>query len=383
MSTLPASLNNAAVDFARRVILPNTHHWEKLGRVPYEAYEQAGEAGLCGLRVPEAYGGQGLDVAGMAAVMEILAAQSLSAAFSFVVHNNHAAFVASHGNAGHRARYLDDLLAGRKVGAFLLTEPQAGSDAQAIATTAVQTDAGWVINGEKAWVSNATFADVLSVYVQTEPGSGSRGIAAFLIEASHPGVRLTDPYDLLSGHALGAGGVVFDDCEVGDEALVLGPGEAFAAALGGIDIARINVAAMCCGMLDECLRIAVRHAGRRLAFGQPVLDFQGLEWELADAATDLAAARALTNAAIESSVAGDPGAGEAAAHAKKFATRAAFDGISACMQAMGAVGYTTQYPLARHLAGAKMAQYLDGTTGIQNVVISRAMRRRYGGRSEH
>jgi alkylation response protein AidB-like acyl-CoA dehydrogenase len=268
------------------------------------------------------------------------------------------------------------MVRGRKVGAFLLTEPQAGSDAQALTTRAERGDGGWVITGEKAWVSNGAFADVLSVYAQTDPGAGAKGISSFLIDANAPGVKRAEPYHLMRGHALGAGGFSFDACKVRDDMMLLGPSEAFKGAMSGINTARITVAAMCCGMLRESLSQAVRYAETREAFGQSILEFQGLQWMLADVATDLEAAKLLTARAVELIDAGDA-VTVAAAHAKKYATRVAFSGIADCMQAMGAAGYSADYPLARHLAAAKMAQFIDGTTEIQNVVIGRALKSEY------
>jgi len=369
----------AAREFATDVIAPNAEHWERLGRVPYDVFERAGDAGLCGLMVPLARGGRGLGVGGMAAVMETLSRACMNTAFALVVHNNLAAFIATFGQAAQIERYLDEMIRGRKVGAFLLTEPHAGSDAQAIETVAVPDGDGWRLSGDKAWISNAMSADVLSVYAQTEPGSGAQGIAAFLVDADADGVRRSEPYELMRGHALGTGGFHFDGCHVTREQMILAPGAAFRGAMAGISTARINVAAMCCGMLRESLRIAVGYADERRAFGRSTLEFQGLNWLLADVATDLEAAAALTRDAIACAERGDDPT-LAAAHAKKFATRVAFDGVAECMQAMGAAGYDAAYPLARHLAAAKMAQFLDGTTQIQNVVIARALKTQYADR---
>ena len=376
---MSADLESALEDarrFTKSVIAPRAEHWEQIGRVPYDVYEQAADAGLCGLMVPAAHGGRALDVAGTAEIVAMLARGCMSAAFSLVVHNNLAGFIARHGTRSQIERYVPDMVRGRRVGAFLLTEPGAGSDAQAIATTAVKDGDGWRLDGQKAWISNGTFADVLSVYAQTEPGSGGTGIAAFLVDAKSAGVQRTERYDVMRGHALGTAGFEFDGCRVGADQLVLGPGDAFRAAMAGIDAARVFVAAMCCGMLRESLAVAVRYANEREAFGRRTLSFQGLEFALADVATELEAAEALTQRAM--AVSGVPGRGTLeAAHAKKYATRAAFRGIGECMQAMGANGYSAEYPLARHLASAKMAQFVDGTTEIQNVVIGRALESEY------
>ena len=371
----------AARRFVRSEIAPNANAWDAAGRVSAAAYRRAAELGLCRLIVPRAQGGLGLSVRGMAAVMEALAAECMACAFSLVVHNNLAGNIARNGSDAQRARYLPEMTAGRRVGAFLLTEPGGGSDAAAIRTRAERAGDGWVIDGEKAWVSNASCADVLSVYAQTDPARGWRGIASFLVDADAPGVERGESYRLLGGHALGTGAFRFAGCRVGPDALLSPPGQAFKAAMAGIDLARVNVGAMCCGMLGRGLEVALDTAAGREVFGQRVLEFQGIQWMLADAATDLEAARLLTAHAamlLDRAAAGEPlpeGADPAlaSAHAKKFATRVALARLGECMQAMGAAGYRTDTPLARHFATAKMAQYLDGTTEIQNVVIARRL----------
>src|SRR5690606_38800113 len=160
-----------------------------------------------------------------------------------------------------------DMLAARRIGAFLLTEPRGGSDAAAIETRARRDGDGWRLDGEKAWVSNAVNAGLLSVYAQTEPEAGARGIACFLVEAETPGVERLPPYSLLGGHALGAGGFRFADVRLGPGALFIPPGEAFRAAMRGIDIARVNVAAMCCGLLEDALDRALDRVASRPPFG--------------------------------------------------------------------------------------------------------------------
>ncbi len=182
-------------------------------------------------------------------------------------------------------------------------------------------------------------------------------------------------YRMLGGHALGAGGFTFAGARVDADGLFIPAGAGFKAAMAGIDTARANVAAACCGMLGAGLDAAIAFARERHLFGRAVTDFQGIQWMLADVATDLEAARSLADRAAAALDGGD-GAGDAAvlaAHAKKFATRVALARLADCMQAMGAWGLTHDHPLARHLAMAKVAQFLDGTTEIQNVVIARAL----------
>ncbi|MDH4144902.1 MAG: acyl-CoA dehydrogenase family protein [Acidimicrobiia bacterium] len=364
---------DTARQFARDVIDAGAADWERDRRLPREALGAAAQVGLCGLLVPGEQGGAGLGVAGMADVLGVLAAADMGFAFSLVCHNNLVGAIAKRGTAAQRARYVAPMVDGSLVGAFLLTEPGVGSDATAITTTARRDGDGWVLDGHKAWATNGTEADVMNVYVQTEPGSGARGIAAFLVDADQPGVVRGEAYEMLGAHSTGTASFAFDGVRLSADQLFIEPGAAFGAAMEAIDIARIVVSAMCAGMLRRGLETAVDYVAGREAFGQPLAAQQGLRWMLADVATDLEAAVALTDRASAALDAGAADLGVKAAHAKKFATRVAMDGLSQCMQALGANGFRQDRPLARHLAGAKMAQYLDGTTEIQNVVIARSL----------
>jgi len=362
-----------ARDFARDHIEPHAATWERGRRLPREAVTTAAEAGLCDLLVPEALGGKGLGISALSGVMEALAAADMGFAFSLVVHNNLAGAIAGRGTPDQQARHLGPMARAEKLGAFLLTEPGGGSDAAAITTTATRRGDGWVLNGEKAWITNATHADLLNVYAQTEPGSGTRGIAAFLVEANQPGVTRLDGYQMLGAHSTGTAGFRFKGVELSAGQLFIEPGQAFRAAMAAIDLARIVVAAMCAGMLRRGLTIAIDYLKDREAFGGPLSDQQGLRWMLADVATDTAATAALAAEAATAIDAGAPDIAVKAAHAKKFATRVAMTGLAQCMQALGANGFRQDLPLARHLAAAKMAAYLDGTTEVQNIVIARAL----------
>jgi len=376
LSSDETALIETARTFASEVVAPNAAQWEAERRLPREALTAACEAGLGGLLVPKDLGGQGAGFAATARIVEVLAAADFGFTFPLIVHNNLAGSIARNGNDEQKARYLPDMIAGRRIGAFLLTEPGAGSDAASITTMASPVNGSWRIEGEKAWVTSGSAADILSVYAQTDAAAGWRGIACFLVEADTAGVVRGEPYALIGGHAIGASDIAFQGCAVDEEALFIPAGKAFKAAMAGIDIARANVAMASCGMLGAALETALDYMARRRAFGRAIAEFQGLQWELADVATDLEAARLLARQAVAKFNAGADSA-IAAAHAKKFATRVAFKGIHACMQAMGAAGARADYPLARHLAAVKLAEYMDGTTGIQNVVIARSL---FGGR---
>ncbi len=369
---LPGPDIPARLDAFRDLVRTGAGDWERDRRHPAEAFAAAGEAGLAGLMVPRDLGGLGLGLAGAAEALGAVAAEDMGVAFALEVHVNVTAGLAAAGAEDHKARYLEDLLAGRLVGAFLLTEPGVGSDAAAIRTRARRDGGDWIVDGAKAWVTNGVGAGLLNVFAQTDPDLGWRGIAAFLVEADRPGVSREPAYRLLGGHAAGVCGIRFDSVRVPAGAMIHPPGEAFKAAMRGIDIARAGVAAMCCGMMESSLRHALEAVASRQAFDRTIGDFQGVRWMLADAATALEATRLLARRAATLFDAGEDAA-VACAHAKKFATGAAWKAIGDCMQVMGARGFRVDdgHPVARHLAGARMAQWLDGATEIQNVVIAR------------
>lgn len=377
LSKNEADLVAAAAEFAATEVRPHAAAWEKARTMPAEVFERAAAAGLTAAVLPREVGGGGAGMLCASRIAEVLAGADFGCAFALKVHVNAANAVARRGTDEQRHRLLRDMIDGRRVGAFCLTEPGVGSDATAITCAADKETAGWVVSGEKAWVTNGVNADVMSVYVQTDPQAGWRGIANLLVEGDFPGLTRSEAYDMLGGHAAGLCGLRFEGCRVPDINVLLPPGEGFKAAMAGINMARMFVAAICCGMLADSLNRALEYGAARMAFGRPVLANQGLQWELADVATDLEACRRLTEHAARTLDAGEAGISECA-HAKKFATRAAVRGISACMQAMGAAGLRAEEAFGRHFAAAKMCEFLDGTTEIQNVVISRTLLRPFG-----
>ncbi|WP_416900093.1 MAG: acyl-CoA dehydrogenase family protein [Minwuia sp.] len=365
-------LVEAAAHFTDTEIMPNAAAWERDRIYPRDVQMKAAELGLGGLLTPEADGGLGMSFTAACRVFEELARGCMAFTFSLVVHNNFVLSISANGSAEQKRKYLPDMLACRKIGTFLLTEPGMGSDAAAVACRAIPDEDGWRIEGEKAWISSASDAEILSLYAQADPTRGSRGLIAFTLETDRAGVHRTGPYDMAGGHALGTGGFRFDGARVTKEDVLIPQGEAFKAAMSGIDSARVYVAAMSLGMMRAALSRAVDYTKTRPAFGQTISAFQGVQWMLADVATDIEATRLLTYSASALLDAGAD-ATAAAAHAKKFATRASLARLADCMQVMGANGFRLEEPAARHLATAKMSQYMDGATEIQNVVLARKL----------
>ena len=283
----------AAEEFASGYLASNSRRWEMDRFMPRDMFEAAADAGLCGLLVHPDQGGSGISHVALLKVLELLAKVDMAAAFALVVHNNHARAIASAGTDQHIDKYLRDMIAGRTIGAFLLTEPQGGSDAAAISTTAVESGDDYILNGEKAWITNAPHADLLNVFAQTDPESGAGGIISIQVAADSDGVTRLPAYDMLGGYAIGAGGFSFENVRVPATQVLVPAGQGFKAAMAGIDIARAGVAAMCAGMLQTGLDTVMPRIMERTAFGRPLADQQGLEWQLADVATDLEATRLL------------------------------------------------------------------------------------------
>jgi alkylation response protein AidB-like acyl-CoA dehydrogenase len=357
--------------FADEHLKPYAEHWEQTKQQPEKTLRMA-ISQFAGIRIPKDLGGNGGSAATIARVYEELAKVDIGFTGALAVHNNVTIAASLIENTSLRDRYLDKLMSGEAIGAFLLTEPDAGSDASSIRTLATEKNDKYIINGSKAWVTNGVNADLLAVFTQTIPGSSAKGIAGFVIEPDMPGVSAKPAYNMLGNHAMGVNELEFSDCTADAELMVFAPGAGFKAAMYGINVARFGVAAMCNGALEGGLNTAVDYAKKRETFGRPIINHQGLQWQLAEVATQLEAGRMLTYRAAEIIDSGE-NATVMAAHAKKFATRAAFEGLSTAMQVMGANGLLRENTLARQMSGVRVTYYMDGTTEIQNLVIGRSL----------
>ncbi len=361
--------------FARDVVAPQAVVWERERRIGRDAFAQAARIGLTRLEVPRALGGLGMPFSVKAKVAELLGAADFAFTMSLINTHNVAAKLVRDAPPAVAARYVDDLMAGRRVGCTALTEPGAGSDFAAIDTRATRTPQGWRIDGVKAWITNASEADVVVLYAQTEPGSGGRGIAGFLVDARREGFVREPGFALAGQHAIGTGGFRLEGYVASDDELLQPRGKAFKAALGSINGARTYIGAMCCGMVGEALRIASDYGERRETFGRPLADRQGWRWRLAEAASELAACRLMVERAAALVDAGED-AQLVAAQAKLLSTRMAERQLPALAQAMGAEGLREHYPFGRHLIGARVAGFVDGSSEMLLERIAAVMRRR-------
>ncbi len=293
-----AALVERAKDFARRVVMPNAARWERERRMPLEALREAAGIGLLSIEVPKAHGGLAMSFFAKLRVAEELARACMGFAFSLINVHNCAWRLAVDGAPEHVERYVPALMRAERLGGAALSEPGAGSDFAAITTTARKIDGAWVLDGEKAWITNAAHGDVFVTYAQTEPGSRGKGIACFVVDGTRPGFERIPPFELMGGHAIGVGGFRLKGYVASDADLLYPPSRAFKRALTSINGARTYVAAMCCGMLEEALACAVRYGTERRAFGARVADHQGVRWALAKASNDLEAARLLAYRAV-------------------------------------------------------------------------------------
>ncbi|MGD9720907.1 MAG: acyl-CoA dehydrogenase family protein [Pirellulales bacterium] len=370
------ALVERAQDFGRRVVEPQAAGWERERRVPVEALREACAAGLAAVEVSPALGGAGLRFSAKLRMVEELAMFDFAFPFALVNHHNATARIAASASSKVAERLVPRMLAGEIFGCSAYTEPGHGSDLSGIVTTARRTSDGWLLDGAKAWITNAAIAGVAITLAQTEPGAGARGMASFVVETDRPGFEREAAYALEGCHAIGAGGFRLSSYVAPDDALLDPPGQAFRRAINGINGARTYVAAMCAGMLQSAIEHAVRYGSSRQAFGRPLVEHQGLRWSLVDAEADLAALRLLTYRAARRIDAGEP-AEEDAARAKKLAGERTLGHLAACVQAMGAHGLRADHPLVRHMLAAKTACFTDGTTEMMRERLGKLLLSRY------
>jgi len=361
LTSAETELVERAATLAREHITPHAARWEQARRIGHEALALAAGLGLTRLQVPAAWGGLDMSFSCKARVAEVLAAGDFGFTMSLINTQNVAALLARKAHPEVAVRYLADLVAGRRLGCTALTEPGAGSDFAAITTRATRVDGGWVIDGAKAWITNAGEADVVVLYAQTAPGSGGRGIAGFVVDGRRAGFVREPAYALGGQHTISTGGFRLEGYRASDDELLHPPGQAFKAALGSINGARTYIAAMCCGMVGEALRVATAQGRARQTFGRPLAEHQGWRWRLAEAASELVACRGMVAQAAACIDEGQD-AQLLAAQAKLLATRLADRQLPALAQAMGAEGLREQHPFARHLMGARVAGFVDGST---------------------
>lgn len=364
----------AVAEFAAQRVRPHAARWDREGRFPHEVVPQLAELGLLGLAVPEEYGGSGMDAVSAALAVERIAWGDGALALTVASHNSLCtAHILLFGNEEQKRRYLPRLARGEVLGAWCLTEPQAGSDAAALRTRADRRGDRYVLNGTKVFVTQGSVAGVYVVLARTG-GEGPGGISAFVVERGTPGLRVGKKEDKLGLRASDTAEVVFEDAEVPEENRLGAEGEGYGQAMRVLEGGRIGIGAMAVGIGRAALEAAVAHAKGRVAFGKPIAEFQAVQWMLADSAVELDAAWLLVLRAAWLADQGLPFRKEASM-AKLYASEAAHRAADRALQVHGGYGYIRDYPVERYYRDVRLCEIGEGTSEIQRLIVARAVLR--------
>ena len=360
-------------DFAEKEILPHAAEWDEKKIFPRKTIAALGELGFLGVIFPSRYGGAGLSYVDYALVIEELARADASVAITLSAHislcSNH---IYEQGTEEQKEEFLTPLASGKWIGAWSLTEPEAGSDAGGTRTTAVLDGDEWVLNGSKTFTTNGSVADVAIAIAVTDKSKGSHGISAFIVPRGTPGFRNGKKEDKLGHRASDTSEMVFDNCRVPKRLLLGEEGEGFVSSLKILDGGRIGIAALGLGIAQASFECARQYSQQRKQFGKSISSFQAIQWKLADMATEIDAARLLMYRAAWLKDRGKPHTKEAAM-AKLYASEVAVRAANESVQILGGYGYIKDYPAERYYRDAKLTTIGEGTSEIQRLVIARQL----------
>jgi len=360
-----------ATDFSDKEIRPVASENDRNSQYPAEIIHKLGELGFLGHYIPQKYGGSGLDFLSYIIAIEKISAACASTGTIVMAHNSLTCSpINEFGNEEQKIKYLPDLATGKKIGCFALSEPESGSDAASINTTAVKYGEEYILNGTKSWVTNGAEADVAIVFTKTEKSKKSRGITAFIVDLNTPGISVGKSEKKLGIKATSTTQFIFEDVRVPESSLLSNEGEGFKIAMKTLDSGRIAVASQAVGISQAALDASVEYSRERKTFGSPIIEHQGIQFMIAEMATKVEAARLLTWQA----------AGlrdknlkftKQSAMAKLFAAEAAMWVTTKAIQIHGGNGYTTDYPVERYFRDAKITEIYEGTSEIQKIVIAK------------
>jgi alkylation response protein AidB-like acyl-CoA dehydrogenase len=362
-------------EFAEAELAPHVMEWDEAQHFPVDLRPKFAELGVMGVLFPEEYGGAGMGYVEYATIIEEFARVDPSIALAIAAHNSlGSGHIYIAGNEQQKQKYLAPLARGDHFAAWGLTEPSSGSDASSMRTTAVRRDGGWVINGSKNFITNATFAETTVALAISDRTAGTHGISAFIIERGTPGFQVAKKENKLGMRASDTAALVFDDCFVPDENLIGEPGQGFIQAMKVLDGGRISIAALAVGIAQGAYEAALRYAKERHQFGRPIAEFQAIQFKLADMATEIEAARLLTYQAAYLKQKGRVTTREssmAKLYASEVAVRAAEEGV----QIHGGYGFIKDYPAEKFWRDSKLCTIGEGTSEVQRVVIARQILR--------
>jgi alkylation response protein AidB-like acyl-CoA dehydrogenase len=360
-------------DFAQDRIRPHAVAFEAAGGYPPALLEEVAALGLMGMTAPEEHGGAGTDYISYAlALIELAAGDGALSTIMSIQNSLIVSALVKLGTPEQQARFLPDLVAGRMIGAFALTEADAGSDAAAIRTRATRAEGGWRLDGAKQFITSGRIAGVAIVFAVTDPAAGKKGISAFLVPTDRPGYGVDKVEHKLGQAASDTCAIRFDNLFVEDALMLGAEGEGYRIALSNLEAGRIGIAGQCVGMAQAALEIAVGYAKDRKSFGKPIIEHQAVGFRLADLATRLEAARQMVLSAAALKDAGEPCLTQASM-AKLFASETAEAVVSGAIQTLGGYGYLEEYGLAKIYRDVRVCQIYEGTSDIQRLVIARAL----------
>jgi alkylation response protein AidB-like acyl-CoA dehydrogenase len=357
-------------EIADKVLDPAVDAHEKAENYPEGVFPALGAAGLLSLPQPEEWGGGGQPFEVYLQVLEEIAARWAAVAVAVSVHSLSSHPLLAFGSDEQKQQWLPGMLSGEQIGAYSLSEPQAGSDAAALQCKAVKADGGYVLNGSKSWITHGGRADFYTVFART--GEGSRGVSCFLVPGDLPGLSFGKPEEKMGLHAVPTTAAFYDQAHIEDDRLIGDEGQGLTIAFSALDSGRLGIAAVATGLAQAALDEAVRYANERTSFGRKIIDHQGLGFLLADMAAAVTSARATYLDAARRRDAGRPYSQQASV-AKLVATDAAMKVTTDAVQVFGGVGYTRDYRVERYMREAKIMQIFEGTNQIQRLVIARGL----------
>jgi butyryl-CoA dehydrogenase len=372
LSSEQREIQALAREVADAEIVPNAAAWDREHHFPRELFSRLGELGLMGVCVPEEYGGAGADFVSYILVLEQLSRADAGVGVTVAVHTSAATLpILTFGTDEQKERFVPPLTAGETLGAFALTEPDSGSDAGSLRTTAVPDGDGWRLSGTKQWITNGAHAGTIVLFARTDPEmQGARGVSAFLVGPDH--VEITHETEKLGLHSSSTVDLRLDGAIVGRDRLLHEERKGFTVAMATLDGGRIGIAAQAVGIAQAAFDVARAYALERRQFGRRIADHQAIQFKLADMATEIDAARLLTYRAAWLKQSGLTHSAEGA-KAKLFASETARRQTAEAIQILGGYGYTTEFPVERYYRDAKITEIYEGTSEIQRMVIARKL----------
>jgi len=369
-------IQRTAAEFGRNEIAPCAAKWDKEAHLDRRIIERLGELGFLGMVIPEAYDGLGLDTCTYLVALEEIAAADASVAVAMSVHNSlPTQMILRWGTEAQKQKFLRPMARGAILGAFALSEPEAGSDAASMRAQAVRDGDHWVINGTKAWVTNGDTAGVILAMARTDTAEhrrGARGISAFIVTPDLPGFHVGKKEDKMGLRASPTVQIAFNDLRVPAENMLGDEGTGFVYAMQSLDNGRLGIAAQAIGIARAALEHSVRYAGERKQFGQAIREFQGIQFKLADMASRVASSRALLYMAAAAKDRGST-ITQFSSMSKLLASETAMFVTMEAMQIFGGYGYIKEYPIERLFRDAKVTEIYEGTSEIQRIVIAREL----------